>query len=212
MSRINKLIKEKCPNGVEYRLLGEVCQFIRGKGMSKSDKNNGDVNIILYGELYTTYDNYINEIVSRTDFEKAKKSTLIQKNDIIMPISSTTKEAQIGKASVLCVDKPVYLGGDALCLRHKQISGFLVHLLNSSWFERQKMKYVHGTTIMHLSPEGISRIRIPIPPLEIQQEIVKVLDSFKELEAELEARRRQYEYYRDHLLSFENLNSDGGAS
>ena len=214
MSKIDELIKEKCPNGVEFKQLGDVCKFVRGKGMSKSDKNDGDTNIILYGELYTTYGNYITDIVSHADFDKAKNSTLLQKNDIVIPISSTTKEAQIGKASAICVDEPVYLGGDALCLRHEQVPGFLVHLLNSAWFEQRKMKYVRGTTIMHLSPDGIKKIKIPVPPIEVQREIVGMLNSFTELEAELEteleARKRQYEYYRDYLLSFENIASEGG--
>ena len=214
MSKIDELIKEKCPNGVEFKQLGDVCKFVRGKGMSKSDKNDGDTNIILYGELYTTYGNYITDIVSHADFDKAKNSTLLQKNDIVIPISSTTKEAQIGKASAICVDEPVYLGGDALCLRHEQVPGFLVHLLNSAWFEQRKMKYVRGTTIMHLSPDGIKKIKIPVPPIEVQREIVSMLNSFTELEAELEteleARKRQYEYYRDYLLSFENIASEGG--
>ena len=86
MSKIDELIKEKCPNGVEFKQLGDVCKFVRGKGMSKSDKNDGDTNIILYGELYTTYGNYITDIVSHADFDKAKNSTLLQKNDIVIPI------------------------------------------------------------------------------------------------------------------------------
>ena len=63
MSKLDELIKELCPGGVEYKKLGEVCDFIRGKGLSKSDRSeDGDVNIILYGELYTTYGNYITEV------------------------------------------------------------------------------------------------------------------------------------------------------
>ena len=61
----------------------------------------------------------------------------------------------------------------------------------------------------------MSKIKIPVPPLEVQDEIVRILDSFTkleaELEAELEARRKQYEYYRDSLLSFENLNNRVGG-
>ncbi len=209
MNKIYDLIKEKCPEGVEYKQLGDVCEFIRGKGLSKSSKNeNGDTCIILYGELYTTYGNYITKIVSHADLEEASKSTLVKKNDILIPVSSTTKEAQIGKASAVYVDETIYLGGDAVCLRHKQNPGFLVHLLNSAWFEQRKMKHVRGTTIMHLSPDGLKKIKIPVPPLDIQKEIVNVLDSFTELEAELgaelEARQKQYGYYRELLLSQSN--------
>ena len=112
---------------------------------------------------------------SKAYYDVAKNSTLLQKGDIVVPISSTTKEAQIGKASAICVDEKIYMGGDALCLRHNQVPGFLVHLLNSIWFEKEKMKYVRGTTIMHLSPDGMKKIKIPLPPLPVQREIVRIL-------------------------------------
>ena len=206
MSRFDKIIKEKCPNGVKFIELGKVCEITKGRGLSKSDKSTGDIPIILYGELYTTYGNYIDRIVSSAS-EIAKKSLLIAKNDLLLPVSSTTKEAQIGKASVYRVEDKCYLGGDAIRLRHEQNPGFLMYVINSTYFEKQKMKCVSGTTINHLSPSKLSKIKIPIPPLEIQNEIVQILDNFAELTAELTAelsnRKKQYEYYRDLLLNFD---------
>ena len=206
MSRLDKLIKEKCPNGVKFIELGKVCEITKGRGLSKSDKSTGDIPIILYGELYTTYGNYIDRIVSSAS-EIAKKSLLITKNDLLLPVSSTTKEAQIGKASVYRVEDECYLGGDAIRLRHEQNPGFLMYVINSTYFEKQKMKCVSGTTINHLSPSKLSKIKIPIPPIEIQNEIVQILDNFAELTAELTAelsnRKKQYEYYRDLLLNFD---------
>ena len=206
MSRLDKLIKEKCPNGVKFIELGKVCEITKGRGLSKSDKSTGDIPIILYGELYTTYGNYIDRIVSSAS-EIAKRSLLIAKNDLLLPVSSTTKEAQIGKASVYRVEDECYLGGDAIRLRHEQNPGFLMYVINSTYFEKQKMKCVSGTTINHLSPIKLSKIKIPIPPIEIQNEIVQILDNFAELTAELTAelsnRKKQYEYYRDLLLNFD---------
>ena len=206
MSRLDILIKEKCPNGVKFIELGKVCEITKGRGLSKSDKSTGDIPIILYGELYTTYGNYIDRIVSSAS-EIAKKSLLIAKNDLLLPVSSTTKEAQIGKASVYRVEDECYLGGDAIRLRHEQNPGFLMYVINSTYFEKQKMKCVSGTTINHLSPSKLSKIKIPIPPIEIQNEIVQILDNFAELTAELTAelsnRKKQYEYYRDLLLNFD---------
>ena len=205
MSRLDELIKEKCPNGVKYTELGRVCDITKGRGLSKSDKGTGDVPIILYGELYTTYGNYIDEVVSSAS-ETAKNSLLIAKNDLLLPVSSTTKEAQIGKASVYRLDNECYLGGDAIRLRHEQNPGFLMYIINSTAFEKQKMKCVSGTTINHLNPGKLSKIKVPIPPLEVQNEIVHILDNFAELTAELTAelsnRKKQYEYYRDLLLNF----------
>lgn len=209
MSRILELIAEYSPNGVEFKELGEVAHFTRGKGLSKADKGLGDTPIILYGELYTEYDGSITSIVSHTSSDKAVKSTSVHSGDILMPITSTTKEAEIGKASVLNVSEPVYLGGDALALRHEQDADFLVHLLNSNWFEAQKMRTVTGTTVMHLSPKKLAKIRVPVPPIEVQKAVSKSLNIFtkldRSLKAELSARKRQYEYYRNYLMEFDNV-------
>lgn len=207
---------EQLLNGenVEWKPLGEVCEIKRGTTLAKSDKDiNGNIPIILYGELYTTYGNYINTIASYTTIEKASKGTVAKNGDILLPISSTTKEAKIGKASAISVDTTIYIGGDAIILSHTQVPGYLVYLLNGSWFEKLKMKCVTGTTIMHLSPKKLSNILIPLPPLSVQHKIVEILDKFTALEAELEAeldcRKRQYEYYRNQLLSFDMLNRGG---
>ena len=202
MSKLDDLIKEKCPNGVNYIELGEVCEITKGRGLSKSDKGTGNIPIILYGELYTTYGNYIDEVVSFAS-ETAKSSLPIAKNDLLLPVSSTTKEAQIGKASVYRLENECYLGGDAIRLRHEQNPGFLMYVINSTSFEKQKMKCVSGTTISHLNPGKLSKIKVPVPPLEVQNEIVQILDNFAELTAELSNRKKQYEYYRDLLLNFD---------
>ena len=60
-----------------------------------------------------------------------------------------------------------------------------------------------------ISLPDTERFKIPIPPLAVQEEIVDILDKFTELEAELEGRKRQYEYYRNQLLSFDMLNKGG---
>lgn len=208
MSTLEELIQKLCPNGVEYRPLGEVCKIIRGKGLCKDDIGNGNIPIILYGELYTSYGNYITQIKSSTDIEKVNNSPMIEFTDILLPISSTTKEAKIGKASAYTLNNKAYLGSDAILLKHHQNCGFLVHLLNGSWFEKLKMQCVSGTTINHLNPSKLSKIKIPIPPIEVQEEIVRILDKFTELSAELTAeltaRKKQYEFYRDNILNFSN--------
>lgn len=81
-----------------------------------------------------------------------------------MPITSTTKDAQIGKSSVV-IGSSFYLGGDAIAIVHDQNPGYLMHLLNSNFFENEKMKHRTGTTVCHLSPTGFLDIKIPIPPI-----------------------------------------------
>ena len=192
---------------VEWKKIGEVCKYYRGRSLSKNDIGLGEANVILYGELYTTYGNYITSVKSKTSIEKAKAATSIQRNDLLLPVSSTTKEAQIGKASVYLGNDDVSLGSDAIILRDAPNSAYLMYYLNSSLFEKDKMGCVHGTTIMHLSPKELVDKKIPVPSFSEQQRIVEQLDTFtcsiENLKEQIAQRRTQYEYYRDQLLDLE---------
>ena len=206
-----KMMREFVTEKVEYRKLGEVTYRVRGKGMTKDDIGSGEIPIILYGELYTKYGLYIDSVISHASKEASENATMVKTNDILLPLSSTTKKAQIGKASVLR-DKSAFLGGDALSLTcgNSVDPAFLAYYLNSGLFESQKMKCVSGTTIQHLSPDKMCEIAVPVPPLEMQRRIVHILDNFDfvcndlkiGLPAEIEARQKQYEYYRNKLLDF----------
>lgn len=204
-SRLDDLISDLCPNGVETKRLDEIATLFRGRGLAKKDIGTGEVPIILYGELYTTYGDYVSEVVSKASPDRAKLGTSLRRGDILMPVTSTTKDAAIGKASALLVDESVFLGGDAIALRHNQEPGYLVHLLNSSKFEVQKMKHRSGTTVSHLSPSGLMGLEIPLPPIELQRMIVQILDQFTDLaellEVELNSRRKQFRYFQDKVLA-----------
>ncbi len=77
-------------------------------------------------------------------------------------------------------------------------------------FAKQKAKLAHGTKVLEVAPKALLDIEIPLPPLDVQEEIVRILDNFStlttdisgDLPAEIEARQKQYEYYRDKLLTF----------
>lgn len=192
---------------VEWKKLGEVCDFIKGRSLSKNDVGLGNAPIILYGELYTTYGEYIKDIKSATSADIASSATPLQEGDLVLPVSSTTKEAQIGKVSVIKTPENVVLGSDAIILRNSPNAAFLMYYINSTLFEKEKMGCVNGTTIMHLSPKKLSQKIIPIPPLAEQERIVGILDTFTDsienLKKQIEQRRKQYEYYRDQLLDIE---------
>lgn len=87
---------------------------------------------------------------------------------------------------------------------------FLKHLFRSPNLRIQLIKTANGVTRFNVSKNLMKKIKIPIPPIEIQNEIVKILDAFTELTAELRARQKQYEFYRDDLLSLEYLEKNGG--
>ena len=205
MSKLEDLIAELCPDGVEYKELGQNVKYSRGKGLSKESIGTGNNPIILYGELYTKYGDYVDDVTSFASDELCRNSIRVKKGSLLLPISSTTKEAQIGKASVLRVEN-VFLGGDAISLLPFEniLSDFLMYVINSHAFEKEKMKCVKGTTISHLDPVKLLKIKVPVPPLEVQREIVRVLDNFTfltaELSAELSARKKQYDFYSSGLF------------
>ena len=91
-------------------------------------------------------------------------------------------------------------------LKHDQDAKYLSYYLQTPHFFAEKKRHATGTKVIDVSAKSLAKIKIPVPPLEIQREIVAILDRFTkleaELEAELEARRRQYQHYRDTLLSF----------
>ena len=194
-------------NMVEWKKLGDICDFLKGRSLSKNDIGLGESQVILYGELYTTYGDYITSIRSKTSSEIAAEATKLEFDDLVLPVSSTTKEAQIGKVSVIKEKADISLGSDAIILRNSFNSNFLMYYLNSTLFEREKMNCVHGTTIMHLSPKELAQKTVPIPSVSEQQRIVDILDTFtstiENLKQQIALRRKQYEYYRDKLLDLE---------
>ena len=82
---------------------------------------------------------------------------------------------------------------------------FLSYYLRTEDFALKKRKYAQGAKVIELSAVNLSKIDIPVPLLEVQREIVRILDQF----TELEARRTQYEHYRNHLLSYDSLAARG---
>ena len=96
-------------------------------------------------------------------------------------------------------------GGDILVMKHTQNPKYLSYALSTTDAKSQKTRGKVKSKVVHASISSIESIVIPLPPLEVQDEIVRILDSFTSLTAELTARKLQYEFYRDKLLSFDHL-------
>ena len=203
MNKIEQLIEELCPQGVEFRALGEVAKFLKGKSLPKKNIVPDGVNkCIHYGELFTQYPAIIKEVISKT-YQVFDDSVLSISNDVLMPTSDVTPN---GLAVASCLQEDgIILGGDILIIRGEVIDGHFLSL----FIRNNKIKIlqlVRGSTVYHIYAKDLAKFQIPIPPLAIQKEIVKILDNFTrleaELEAELEARKKQYEHYREELLTF----------
>ena len=110
-------------------------------------------------------------------------------------------------------DEDVAVSGHTAIIHHNQNAKYLSYYFRTSAFFAQKRKIVHGTKVIEVTPDKLYDIVIMLPPIEEQNRIVAILDRFDKLcndmaeglPAEIEARKRQYEYYRDKLLTFDEV-------
>lgn len=176
---------------VEKRL-GDVCAFLKGKGISKSETNaDGKLLCIRYGELYTLYDEVITEILTRTDLD-ADSLVLSQENDVLIPSSGETK---IDIATAACVMRSgVALGGDLNILRTKQNGSFLSYYINGVK-KRDIAKIAQGDTVVHLYNTQIKNIILRFPS-NIEQQ--KIADCLSSLDSIITAQEQKIKKLEDH--------------
>ena len=205
MSRLSEMLEELCPDGVEYKKLGEIAEIIRGNGLQKSDFVDSGVGCIHYGQIYTKYGAFADKTITYVTPELAKTLKTVSTGDLVVAITSENVE-DVCKCVAWLGGDDIVTGGHAAIVKHKQNPKYLSYIFQTVEFFRQKRKYVIGTKVIEMSPKKLAEISIPVPPLAIQNEIVKLLDNSTELTAELTAelqlRKKQYSFYRDSLLNF----------
>lgn len=109
--------------------------------------------------------------------------------------------------------EPVAVSGHTAIIKHNQNGKYLSYYFHTNGFYSQKLKLCHGTKVIEVTPNALEDIIIPLPSIQKQNEIVELLDKFDNychdiqsgLPSEIEARQKQYEYYRDKLLTFKKL-------
>lgn len=166
----------KLPKGWEYPKLEEIFEILKGNGLSKGNiVNNGKYKCILYGELYTTYAEVINKVISSTNEEIGVKS---KKGDILLPASTTTKGEDLANAVALN-EENVLLGGDINIFRMKMNnvdSIFMAHYLTHIK-KKDIANLTQGSTIIHLYGKNIKHLQVHLPPLEEQKKIADILST-----------------------------------
>lgn len=205
MSEIRKLIQELCPDGVEFKKLGEIGTFTRGSGLQKKDFTEEGFPCIHYGQIYTKYGLSTTKTISKCSPELAEKLIKAKSGDLVIACTSENVE-DVCKAVVWLGDGEIVTGGHACVFSHNQDPKYVAYYFQSEQFFLQKKKYAKGVKVIDVKASDLERIEIPVPPMAVQRKIVEILDNFSnltaELEAELEERKRQYEYYRNLLLTF----------
>lgn len=208
MGRIDTLINELCPEGVEFVDFFDVCDFIRGVTYNKSQeaKTTHNAHKVLRANNITLHLNTLNfdDVKLVSNDVVVKTAQHLCSGDILMCVGSGSKE-HIGKVAYIKEDMDYTFGGFMAVVRCKSCikPRFMFHILAGNIFSRHLEREINSTTINNINKQVMQSLEIPLPPLPIQEEIVKILDTFTELQAELQARLLQYQYYRDQLLSFD---------
>jgi len=200
MTNLDRLIAELCPDGVEYRTLGEIAtEIYRGSGITRDQITATGIPCVRYGEIYTTYNIWFDDCVSHTDEQIIANKKYFEYGDILFAITGESV-VEIAKSCVYIGNKKCLAGGDIVVMKHQQNPKYLSYALSTTEAQQQKSKGKVKSKVVHSSVRALKAILIPIPPLPVQREIVRILDNFTELTAELTARKKQYEYYRNSLF------------
>ena len=173
MSRLAELIEELCPDGVEYRPLGEIGSFVRGGGLQKTDFVEQGKPCVHYGQIHTRFGPFVDEavaLVSDGQFDRLKHAA---HGDLLIATTSEDDEA-VGKATAWLGSGEVAISGDMFYFRHSLDPKYVSYFFASSLFQEQKRPYLTGAKVRRISDKGLSRVRIPVPPLEVQREIARI--------------------------------------
>lgn len=188
MSKLEELIQQYCPDGVEYHKVGDILGVNRGKRLTKSQLSDDAQYYVYHGSKDTPLGKY-------TQFNVKGNTTIVVNTGGIGGVKFCDDD-------FWCSDGSFWIGHSPALL-DKFVYYFISPL--ESYFASQKR--VGGVPTIDRSV--VENVEIPVPPLPVQEEIVRILDTFTELQAELQAelqkRLQQYEYYRDNLLSFSKL-------
>lgn len=211
MSRLSELIAELCPYGVEYRALEEVAELVRGSGLQKKDFSETGVGCIHYGQIHTKFGAYTDVVLSYVPEELAKKLTVVHPGDVVVAATSEDVSACC-KAVAWMGDVDVVTGGHCVVVRHDLDPKYLSYCFQTDSFYAQKKRFAAGVKVIEMRTDKLARIRIPVPPIEVQREVVRILDEYtaaydelvRQLEQEIELRKQSdalsYQRYLDEWI------------
>ena len=192
--------------------LGDIATITRGGNFQKKDFVESGKPCIHYGQMYTHFGVYANKTLTFVNDEVFKKSKIAKTGDIIMAVTSENVE-DVCSCTAWLGDEKIAVSGHTAIIHHNQNAKYLSYFFHSSMFFNQKKRLAHGTKVIEVTPSKLENIKIMLPNIEEQERIVSILDIFDSLcndlstglPAEIEVRQKQYEYYRDKLLSFEEI-------
>ena len=195
--------------GFAFVKLSDIATISRGGNFQKKDFCEDGVPCIHYGQIYTKYGVHTDKTIQFISEAIAKKQKKAVMNDVIMAVTSENVEDVCKSVAWLGADE-VAVSGHTAIIHHNQNAKYLSYFFHTTMFFTQKRTLAHGTKVIEVTPDKLYDVVIPLPTLDEQERIVSILDRFDAicndlasgLPAEIEARQKQYEYYRDKLLTF----------
>ena len=189
---------------IEWKPLGEIGEFIRGNGLQKKDFVDNGFPAIHYGQIYTRYGRSADKTFTFVTEELASRLKKAYKNDLLLATTSENDEDVVKPLAWLGDEAAI--SGDMMLFRHSQNVKYLAYCFETEAFQAQKRKYITGAKVRRVSKSDLAKIIVPVPKeIETQDKIVDILDRFSMLTAELTARRKQYNYYRDQLFNLDDV-------
>ena len=164
------------PEDWEVVKLGNICKFYKGKGISKENLSEEGTPCIRYGELYTTYNEKIDNVISKTNVD-IEELFLSKSNDIIIPASGETA-IDIATASCVLHDN-IALSGDLNVIRTKENGIFLSYYLNVV-AKHRIASIAQGISVVHLYSSQLENLFLSLPPLKEQEKIAEILTTWDE--------------------------------
>lgn len=189
--------------------LGEMGSFRRGKRFTADDYVESGIGSIHYGEIYTKYGLSTEQCCSFLPTKMESRLRFAEKGELIIAATGENAE-ELCKSVVWFGADRAAVHDDCYIFRSNENPKYIAHALLTNAVMRQKKMLISDGKVSRISGKSLGKILVPVPPLEEQQRIVAVLDEFDALvndisrgvPAEIEARRKQYAYYRDKLLAF----------
>ncbi|WP_397333092.1 restriction endonuclease subunit S [Paenibacillus sp. JSM ZJ436] len=190
---------------VEWKALGEIGEFTRGKRFVKTDMHSEGFPCIHYGEMYTHYNIWAETTKSFVSHDLASNLRVANHGDVVIVAAGETIE-DIGRGTAWLGNTGVVIHDACFSYRSSLNPKYVSYFLRTNNFHNQIKKHISSGKISSISAKGLSKAKIPIPPYNIQEKIVHILDNFidltAELTAELTARKKQYTFYLNKLLTF----------
>lgn len=199
---------------IQWKTMGEIGTFIRGNGLQKKDFTESGVGCIHYGQIYTHYGTFADKTISFVSKEASNNFRKAKPGDLVIATTSENVD-DVCKCVAWLGKETIVTGGHSVVFKHNQNPKYIAYFMQTALFFNQKKKYAYGAKVIDIKSEDLAKILIPIPPLELQEKIVAILDRFetlvndlsKGLPAEIEAVKARYEYYRNKLLTFNPLSA-----